>query len=87
MVDKLTAAEATFKEMQMRMGDPEVAANAAEFQRVAKAASDLESIATAFGQVRDGTNALMHCAATTCQRLRVHSHSDASNDACSSHHP
>lgn len=41
-MDKLSAAESTFKEMQLRMADPDVAANAAEFQRVAKAAADLE---------------------------------------------
>ena len=77
MIDKLSAAESTFKgrsscltqlehmdqsnegltsdssfkEMQLRMGDPEVAGNATEFQRVAKAAADLEGIATAFGKV------------------------------------
>ncbi len=51
MVDKLSAAESTFKEMQLRMGDPAVAGNATEFQRVAKAAADLEGIATAFGEV------------------------------------
>jgi peptide chain release factor 1 len=34
MVDKLKAAEATYKEMQMRMADPEVAGNSNEFQKV-----------------------------------------------------
>jgi hypothetical protein len=33
MVDKLRAAEATFKELQMRMADPDVAANSGEFQK------------------------------------------------------
>lgn len=56
MVDKLSAAESTFKEMQLRMGDPDVAGNAAEFQRVAKAAADLEGIATAYGEVGLGNN-------------------------------
>lgn len=51
MIDKLSAAESTFKEMQLRMGDPEVAGNATEFQKVAKAAADLEGIATAFAKV------------------------------------
>ena len=51
MIDKLQQAESTFKEMQLRMGDPDVAANATEFQRVAKAAADLEGISTAFGKV------------------------------------
>lgn len=34
MLDKLKAAERTFKELQLRMSDPEVAADAAEFQKV-----------------------------------------------------
>jgi len=34
MIDKLSAAERTFKELQLRMSDPEVAANATEFQKV-----------------------------------------------------
>jgi hypothetical protein len=50
MVDKLSDASSTFKEMQMRMADPDVAADATEFQRVAKAAADLEPTSTAFAQ-------------------------------------
>jgi hypothetical protein len=34
MVDKLAAAERTYKELQLRMSDPDVAANATEFQKV-----------------------------------------------------
>lgn len=34
MVDKLAAAEGTFKELQLRMADPDVANNATEFQKV-----------------------------------------------------
>lgn len=34
MVDKLRAAEGTFKELQLRMADPDVANNAGEFQKV-----------------------------------------------------
>jgi hypothetical protein len=34
MVDKLRAAEGTFKELQLRMADPEVANNSQEFQKV-----------------------------------------------------
>ena len=48
MVDKLTAAELTFKELQMRMADPEVAANSTEFQKVAKLAADLEETVNTF---------------------------------------
>lgn len=48
MVDKLQATEMTFKEMQLRMADPEVAADASEFQRVAKAAADIEDVVSAY---------------------------------------
>jgi hypothetical protein len=34
MEDKLRAAEQTFKELQLRMADPDVAANSGEFQKV-----------------------------------------------------
>ncbi|KAG2434184.1 hypothetical protein HXX76_007910 [Chlamydomonas incerta] len=53
MVDKLRAAEMTFKELQMRMADPEVAANASEFQKVAKAASDLETTVNTYRAYTD----------------------------------
>ena len=53
MIDKLSQAELTFKEMQLRMGDPDVAADATEFQRVAKAAADLEQTANSFAQYKD----------------------------------
>lgn len=59
MVDKLSAAEMTFKEMQMRMGDPEVAGNAEEFQKVAKAAADLEQTSNTFALHRDTEKQLM----------------------------
>ena len=42
------AAEMTFKEMQLRMADPEVAGNATEFQRVARAAAELEETVNTF---------------------------------------
>ena len=53
MVDKLNAAGATYREMQLRMGDPDVAADAAEFQKVAKAAADLEATATSYAEYQD----------------------------------
>jgi protein subunit release factor A len=56
MIDKLTAAESTFREMQLRMSDPDIAGNSTEFQKVAKAAADLERVAMTFAQVlRDFT--------------------------------
>lgn len=48
MVDKLRAAESTFKELQLRMADPEVAANSSEFQKVAKAAADLDQTVSTY---------------------------------------
>ncbi len=53
MVDKLRAAEATFKELQMRMADPEVAGNATEFQKVARSAAELEATVEAFNSYQD----------------------------------
>ncbi|GLI68336.1 hypothetical protein VaNZ11_012737 [Volvox africanus] len=53
MVEKLGAAEATFKELQMKMADPEVAANSIEFQKVAKAAADLEETVTTYRAYKD----------------------------------
>lgn len=40
LYDKLSAAEMTHKELQLRMADPEVAGDAQEFLRVAKAAGE-----------------------------------------------
>lgn len=39
MIDKLAAAERTYKELQLRMSDPDVAANATEFQKVGSIAA------------------------------------------------
>mmetsp|Transcript_8420 Transcript_8420/g.22481 ORF Transcript_8420/g.22481 Transcript_8420/m.22481 type:complete len:440 (+) Transcript_8420:909-2228(+) len=48
IVDKLKASELTYKEMQLRMADPEVASNVKEFQRIAKLASDLEGLVNSY---------------------------------------
>eukprot|EP00878_Enallax_costatus_P023528 GHUV01025028.1.p1 GENE.GHUV01025028.1~~GHUV01025028.1.p1 ORF type:complete len:285 (+),score=106.07 GHUV01025028.1:739-1593(+) len=53
MVDKLDAAESIFKELQLRMADPEVANNATEFQKVARAASELETTVNTYKQHQD----------------------------------
>eukprot|EP00879_Flechtneria_rotunda_P002947 GHRR01003164.1.p1 GENE.GHRR01003164.1~~GHRR01003164.1.p1 ORF type:complete len:434 (+),score=165.20 GHRR01003164.1:160-1461(+) len=50
MVDKLRAAEGTFKELQLRMADPDVVGNASEFQKVARAASELEQTVNTYRQ-------------------------------------
>ncbi|KAF5830927.1 peptide chain release factor [Dunaliella salina] len=48
IVDKLKASELTYKEMNLRMADPEVANNIKEFQRIAKLASDLEGLVNSY---------------------------------------
>lgn len=53
MVDKLAAAERTYKELQLRMSDPDVASNATEFQKVARAASELEVTVNTYKQHQD----------------------------------
>ena len=58
MTDKLNAAEMTFKELQMRMADPEVAGNSTEFQKVAKAASDLEETVNTFRAYKEAETQL-----------------------------
>lgn len=50
LVDKLTAVESTFKELQLRMADPDVVGKSDEYQKVAKAAGELEQTVTAFRQ-------------------------------------
>eukprot|EP00877_Chromochloris_zofingiensis_P007621 jgi/Chrzof1/3111/Cz12g12120.t1 len=58
MVDKLQAAENTYKEMQLRMADPEVAGNSTEFQKVAKAAADLEETVVTYRTYQETTQQL-----------------------------
>eukprot|EP00955_Chlamydomonas_euryale_P077897 363049-Chlamydomonas_euryale.AAC.21 len=53
MVDKLMSASQTFKEMQLRMADPDVAGDVGEFQRVAKAAAELEPMCSAFARHKE----------------------------------
>ncbi|MEW5318236.1 MAG: hypothetical protein WDW38_009474 [Sanguina aurantia] len=48
LYDKLSAAEMTHRELQLRMADPEVAGDAQEFLRVAKAAGDLDATVASF---------------------------------------
>ncbi|KAK9842018.1 hypothetical protein WJX81_004389 [Elliptochloris bilobata] len=48
VLDKLKDTEQTYNELSMRMADPEVAASTTDFQRVAKAAADIEPTVAAF---------------------------------------
>ncbi|KAG2494981.1 hypothetical protein HYH03_006914 [Edaphochlamys debaryana] len=59
MEEKLRAAEMTFKDLQTKMADPDVAANASEFQVVAKAAADLEATVNTFRAYKDTEQQLM----------------------------
>jgi len=51
LVDKMRATEETYDELQARMAQPEVAGDAEEFQRVAKAAGELEPAVTLFREI------------------------------------
>ena len=42
VLDKLKAANTTFRELQVRMADPDVAADPNEFMKVSKQAGELE---------------------------------------------
>eukprot|EP00882_Tetradesmus_deserticola_P011386 GHRQ01012046.1.p1 GENE.GHRQ01012046.1~~GHRQ01012046.1.p1 ORF type:complete len:438 (+),score=244.01 GHRQ01012046.1:333-1646(+) len=72
MVDKLRAAEGTFKELQLRMADPEVANNSQEFQKVARAAAELEQTVNAYRQHQDAEQQL--------QEARVYLKGEAASD-------
>ena len=48
MVDRLMAEEMAYKELQLRMADPEVASDATEFQKVAKKAADIEEVVNTY---------------------------------------
>lgn len=51
LVDKLRATEETYTELQGRMAQPDVASDADEFQRVAKAAAELEPAVSLFREI------------------------------------
>jgi peptide chain release factor 1 len=51
LVDKLRATEETYSELQARMAQPDVASDADEFQRVAKAAAELEPAVSLFREI------------------------------------
>ncbi len=42
MIERLEAASRTYEELSKRMGDPEVAGNPDEFQKLARQAADLQ---------------------------------------------
>ncbi|KAF6265581.1 peptide chain release factor [Scenedesmus sp. NREL 46B-D3] len=72
MVDKLRAAEGTFKELQLRMADPDVANNSQEFQKVARAAAELEQTVNAYRQHQDAQQQL--------EEARVYLKEEAASD-------
>jgi peptide chain release factor 1 len=48
LLDKLRSVEQTFNELTRKLGDPDVAKDPSEFQRVAKSRSSLEDVVSAF---------------------------------------
>lgn len=48
LLDKLRSVEQTFNELTRKLGDPDVAKDPSEFQRVAKSRSSLEDVVNAF---------------------------------------
>jgi peptide chain release factor 1 len=52
LVSKLNSVEQTFNELTRRMGDPDVATDPTEFQRIAKARSSLEETVQTFDDLR-----------------------------------
>lgn len=53
MLKKLEDVAQTYKDLQNRMADPTISANNTEFQKVAKAAAEIEEAALAFQQYND----------------------------------
>lgn len=53
MIAKLDSAERTFKELSIRLADPEVASNASEYMKIAKSAGEIEEVARAYGDWKD----------------------------------
>ncbi|CAI5479663.1 unnamed protein product, partial [Closterium sp. Yama58-4] len=53
VITKLDSAERTFKELSIRLADPEVASNATEYMRIAKSAGEIEQVARAYEEWKD----------------------------------
>ncbi|CAI5459891.1 unnamed protein product [Closterium sp. Yama58-4] len=53
VITKLDSAERTFKELSIRLADPEVASNATEYMRIAKSAGEIEEVASAYAEWKD----------------------------------
>ncbi|GBG61817.1 hypothetical protein CBR_g23775 [Chara braunii] len=52
LIVKLESAERTYKELTMRLADPEVASNPNEYQKIAKSVAELEEVVSAYEQYR-----------------------------------
>ncbi|GJP32259.1 hypothetical protein CLOM_g16848 [Closterium sp. NIES-68] len=53
VITKLDSAERTFKELSIRLADPDVASNATEYMKIAKSAGEIEEVARAYGEWKD----------------------------------
>lgn len=49
VIAKLDSAERTYRELTMRLADPEVASNNTEYQKIAKTVSELEEVVQVYG--------------------------------------
>ena len=58
LLEKLKSVEHTFEELTRRLGDPDIATNPEELQKVAKARSSLEETVNTYGQWKQTTEEL-----------------------------
>ena len=58
LLEKLNSVEQTFNELTRRLGDPDVATDPDEFQRVAKTRSSLEETVTTYESWRKAIDSL-----------------------------
>ena len=55
LLEKLKSVERTFEELTRRLGDPDIATNPEELQKVAKARSSLEETVNTYEQWKQTT--------------------------------
>eukprot|EP00898_Chlorokybus_atmophyticus_P007742 jgi/Chlat1/796/Chrsp104S01259 len=58
VIDKLESADRTYKELSVRLADPDVAGDPTEYQKLAKSLSDLQQVVDCYAAYRDSTQQL-----------------------------
>ncbi|XP_057866409.1 peptide chain release factor APG3, chloroplastic isoform X1 [Cryptomeria japonica] len=53
LIAKLDSAERTWKELSLRLADPDVSSNPAEYQKLAKSLSEIEEVVTTYQKFKD----------------------------------